>query len=92
MGGGEGKRRRWGLRPPVDIGVAVECWVALLLGDALANGRSQPTTILMLSCGPFLLRYHVRDRRGAVRADTPGRLDCCTGRARLKGEGRCSGW
>lgn len=77
---GERRRRRRGL----PIGVAVELRVALLLGDALAGGREAilvPLVVLVRRV-PLPLRYH-RRRCDGERAVSPGRLDCCTGRARL---------
>lgn len=85
-------RRRIGLG--LAIGVAVEVRVAALLGRTLADGRCEATLIssaVMLG-GPLSrgFRYHVRGRQRAESADTAGRLDWCTGRARL-GDGG-AGW
>jgi hypothetical protein len=67
------------------IGVAVELGVALLPGDALAGSREAilvSLVVLVRIPVPLFLRHH----RGAMgrRIVSPGRLDCCTGRARLE--------
>lgn len=73
-----GRRRR--------MAVGVQVGVALLLGDALADGSCEAilvSLVVRVRLIPFSLCYHVRGEWQASSTATPGRLDCCTGRARL---------
>lgn len=75
--------------------MAVEVRDAALLGDAFPDGRCEATLIssaIMLGRRRFLRasRYHVRGGQRAEGADTAGRLDWYTGRARL-GDGDAGG-
>jgi hypothetical protein len=72
----------------VSIGAAVERGVALLPLDALAGGcQATLVSSVMLGCRVLPpLCYH-RRRCAGKQAVSPGRLDCCTGRASLE-EGR----